>query len=117
MHEISLVRNIFRTLESNFSKEELEKINAINLKVGLLSNVEPMLMQSAFEAVVSSEGKFQGAKLNILVVPILVHCIECNLTSEVKEYKFVCACGKPNNNVVQGTELLIESVHFEEAST
>ncbi len=112
MHEISLVRNIFRTLESHFSTEELEKINTIDLKVGLLSNVEPMLMQSAFEAVVSTEGKFQNAKLNILLVPILVHCNECDKTSEIKEYKFVCACGKPNNNVVQGTELLIERVHF-----
>ncbi|SFE49568.1 hydrogenase maturation nickel metallochaperone HypA/HybF [Thermoflexibacter ruber] len=113
MHEISLVRNIFRTLESNFSFEELEKINAIDLKVGLLSNVEPMLMQSAFEAVVSAEGKFQNTKLNILLVPILVHCTTCDQTSEIKEYNFVCTvCGKPNNNVVQGTELLIERVHF-----
>jgi hydrogenase nickel incorporation protein HypA/HybF len=112
MHEISLVRNIFRTLESNFSEEELAKINSIDLKVGLLSNVEPMLMQSAFEAVVSTEGKFQNATLNIVVVPILVHCAECDKTNEIKEYKFVCACGKPNNNVVQGTELLIERVHF-----
>ena len=113
MHEISLVRNIFRTLESNFSAEELEKINGIDLKVGLLSNVEPMLMQSAFEAVVSTEGKFQNAKLNILLVPIQVHCAACDQTSEIKEYKFVCAtCGKPNNNVVQGTELLIERVYF-----
>jgi len=112
MHEISLVRNIFRTLESHFSPEELEKINTIDLKVGLLSNVEPILMQSAFEAVVNTEGRFQNAKLNILLVPILVHCNECDKTSEIKEYKFVCACGKPNNNVVQGTELLIERVHF-----
>lgn len=112
MHEISLVRNIFRTLESNFSQGELEKISAIDLKVGLLSNVEPMLMQSAFEAVVSTEGKFQTAKLNIKVVPILVHCQECDKTSEIKDYKFVCACGKPNNHIIQGTELLIERVHF-----
>lgn len=113
MHEISLVRNIFRTLESNFSAEELEKISKIDLKVGLLANVEPMLMQSAFEAVVSTEGKFEKAKLNILLVPILVYCKECDKSNEIKDYKFVCTCGKPSNNIVQGTELLIERVHFD----
>jgi hydrogenase nickel incorporation protein HypA/HybF len=113
MHEISLVRTIFRTLEDNFSAEELGKISKIDLKVGLLANVEPMLMQSAFEAVVSTEGKFEKAKLHILLVPILVHCKECDKSNEIKEYKFVCACGKPSNNIVQGTELLIERVHFD----
>lgn len=113
MHEISLVRTIFRTLEDNFSSEELNKMTAIDLKVGLLANVEPLLMQSAFEAVIQSEKKYETVQLNIHLVPILVHCETCDKSNEIKDYKFVCACGKPSNNITQGTELLIEKVHFE----
>lgn len=114
MHEISLVRSIFNTLESEFSKKELDTMTAINLRVGLLSNVEPLLMQNAFDAVTTAEEKYQGVKLEVELVPIEIHCNDCQSSSIVENYKFVCAsCGKPNNNVVKGTELLIHQVHFD----
>ncbi len=114
MHEISLVRSIFNTLESEFSKEELTTITTIDLKVGKLSNVEPVLMQNAFEAVTVAEEKFQTVKLNIEVIPIEIYCADCDSNSFIDNYKFACStCGKPNNNVVKGTELLIHQVHFE----
>lgn len=114
MHEISLVRSIFNTLESEFSKKELDTMTAINLRVGLLSNVEPLLIQNAFDAVTTAEEKYQGVKLQVELVPIEIHCNDCQSSSIVENYKFVCAlCGKPNNNVVKGTELLIHQVHFD----
>jgi len=114
MHEISLVRSIFNTLDTEFSKEELTTITAIDLKVGKLSNVEPILMQNAFEAVTAAEEKFQTVKLNIEVIPIEIYCADCDSNSFIDNYKFACGtCGKPNNNVVKGTELLIHQVHFE----
>ena len=115
MHEISLIRNVFHTLEATFSAEELSRLSAIDLKVGLLSNVQPLLMQNAFEAVTSAEHKFQQVTLNVTLVPIEIYCEPCGLHSGVENYKFVCShCSKPNNNVVKGTELLIHRVHFEE---
>ena len=114
MHEISLVRNIFNTLESEFSQEELDAMTAIDLKVGLLSNVEPLLMQNAFEAVTTAGGKYRDVKLNVELIPIEIHCSGCNTNSIIEKYKFACnTCGKPNNNVVKGTELLIHRVHFD----
>jgi hydrogenase nickel incorporation protein HypA/HybF len=114
MHEISLVRNIFNTLEAEFSSEDLNRMAAIDLKVGLLSNVEPALMQNAFQAVTEAEEKYQSVNLNVEVVPIEIYCAECDTHTEIKNYKFVCSCGKPNNNVVKGTELLIHRVHFDD---
>lgn len=118
MHEISLVRSIFSTLEAEFSSDELTAISAIDLKVGLLSNIQPTLMQNAFEAVTSVEKKFETTKLNIEVVPIEIYCAPCAETSAIQNYKFVCQhCGQPNNNVTQGTELLIHRVHFGSTAT
>ena len=115
MHEISLVRTIFRTLEDNFSPEELGRVVAIELKVGPLANVEPVLLQNAFEAVTEEdEVRFKDVKLRVNLVPILVQCPECGATTEVHNYRFVCACGKPCANVVQGNELLIERVEMRE---
>jgi hydrogenase nickel incorporation protein HypA/HybF len=113
MHEISLVRTIFRTLDDSFSPEELAKVLAVDLKVGPLANVEPTLLKNAFEAVVEEdEVRFKNIILRVNMVPILVQCPDCNQITEVQNYRFVCACGKPCGNVVQGNELLIERVEF-----
>ena len=114
MHEVSLARSIFRTLEEEFPAEKMDRLVGINLKVGLLSNVEPLLMQNAFQALLEAEAK-PPITLNIETVPITVYCTACERTSEIQQYKFVCqGCGQPNNNIIQGTELLIHQVHFHE---
>ena len=113
MHELSLVRTIFRTLDDSFSPEELEKVTAIDLKIGPLANVEPILLQNAFEAVVQEdEPRFKSVVLRTNMVPILIQCPDCEQITEVQNYRFVCVCGKPCGNVVQGNELLIERVEF-----
>lgn len=113
MHEISLVRNIFRTLEEEFP-QDIPRVRAINLTVGLLSNVQPILMQNAFQAVLEDEPRYQKTSLIVTVLPILIHCDDCGKISEVQQYRFICPCGKPSKNVIQGEELLISSVDFDE---
>ena len=113
MHEASLVQNIFDILESKFSAEVLETLECIDLEVGLLSNVEPVLLKSAFEAVKLSINKYHDVKLHMELVDIEVFCEVCNAASGIEQYKFYCLhCGQPNNNITRGMELLIKKVHF-----
>ena len=112
MHEISLVRNVFRSLEDQFSSEELGNIKTIHLKVGLLSNVEPQLLQNAYDAVTATDQPaFKEVPLEVELVPIEVSCPSCGRNSMVKNYHFICGhCQTPTNNIVRGTELLISGV-------
>lgn len=114
MHEISLVRNIFRTLEAEFPAD-IGRVRGIHLTVGLLSNVQPILIQNAFSAVLEDEPRYQKTSLHVAVLPILIYCDECGQTTRVQQYRFVCPCGKPSRNVVQGEELLISKVEFEDS--
>ena len=111
MHEISLVRNIFKTLEDEFPGE-IQNVRGIHLTVGLLSNIQPILMQNAFIAVLEDEPIYNKTTLHVVVLPVLIHCDDCNKTTEVLNYKFACSCGKPSRNIVQGEELLISKVEF-----
>lgn len=111
MHEISLVRNIFSTLEEEFPEQVLN-VRRIYLRVGLLSNVQPILIQNAFEAVLQDESQYKNVSLEVEVLPVLIHCAECDATTEVRHYKFICSCGKPCRNIIQGEELLISKVEF-----
>ncbi len=113
MHEISLVRNIFRTLEEEFP-ERVAQVRGIFLKVGLLSNVQPILMQNAFEAVLLDEPKYCKSSLHVEVLPILIKCDECGDVTEVHDYTFICTCGKPCKNIIQGEEMMISKVEFED---
>jgi len=113
MHEISLVRNIFRTLEEEYPGK-MGSVRGIYLKVGLLSNVQPILMQNAFNAVLEDDPGYAKSTLIVEVLPVLVYCEDCDKTTEVEHYKFACSCGKPSRNIVQGEELLISKVEFEE---
>ena len=114
MHEVSLIRNIFNTLEQEFSKEKMDKITTIHLRLGKLSNAEPVLMQNAFKAVTQSENRFIKVNLEIEIIPVKIFCADCNQYSIIENYSFKCHhCGKPNNNITQGEELLISRVSFE----
>jgi hydrogenase nickel incorporation protein HypA/HybF len=113
MHEASLVQNIFDLLESKFSEEELQTLERIDVQVGLLSNVEPLLLESAFEAVKLAVDKYHQVQLHMETVEVEIYCAECDVTSVIRNYTFVCEhCGTPNNHIVKGMELLISKVHF-----
>ena len=117
MHEVSLVRSIAATLEQEFGADELEQLTDVRLRVGILSNVQPVLMQNAFRAVQEGEGKLLGVKLHVEVLPAIVECEMCGARTEIDNYKFACGtCERPTSNIVQGTELLIHNVAFAEAS-
>ncbi len=114
MHEISLVRNIFRTLQETMPAADLDRVSTIRLKVGKLANVEPILMQNAFEAVVETdEPRYRQTRLEIEVVPIKVSCNHCGEVTLVENYRFVCGqCGQPTNHILSGEELLISGVEL-----
>jgi hydrogenase nickel incorporation protein HypA/HybF len=101
-------------LEDEFGQEALDRLQQIDLKVGLLSNIEPVLMQNAFQAFKEDANRYTDTELKVNVLPILVKCDLCGDVSEVKNYSFKCSNGHVTKNIIQGDELTIERVHFRE---
>ena len=115
MHELSLVQSIFSTLEAELMLEELAKVTAVELKIGKLANVEPILLQNAFQAYQETNPQYAQVELKTEMVEIKVFCDVCQLEREVENYVFICSkCGKPTNKVVAGEELLIQRIYFQE---
>lgn len=113
MHETSIINSVARTLELEFGEERLNKLDRIFLKVGILSNIEPRLLMNAFDAFKQTYPIFGKVKLEIESTPLVVHCSSCDIDSEVHNYKFICqSCGAPSKDVVQGEEMLIHKVEF-----
>jgi hydrogenase nickel incorporation protein HypA/HybF len=115
MHETSIVNSIMRTLEMEFEQEKLNKMKAIHLKVGILSNVEPRLLHNAYSAYHLSNPGYHHVDLQIESTSLKIQCDICNHITDVKKYRFICDnCGKPSKNVIQGEEMLIHKIEFED---
>lgn len=112
MHEMSLMASIFEILKQHLP-EEAQKVTNVTLVVGRLTNAVPDALQMAFEAF-AHETKFEGAQLDIKVVPIKVKCQECALESEIDSPIFLCpACKSPVVEVLSGREMYIDSMEVE----
>jgi hydrogenase nickel incorporation protein HypA/HybF len=113
MHELSLVRSIFSTLEQELTTEALQKVMQVDLKIGLLANVEPILLQNAFSAFQQENRKYEQVKLNTQLIGVMIYCNDCDQESPVSNYIFRCAqCGKPSRDIRSGEELLIHQIHY-----
>lgn len=113
MHETSIVNSIMRTLEQQFETEKLNKMKVIHLKVGILSNIEPRLLYNAYEASHMMNPKYQNVQLKIEMTELKIQCEVCDHITNVQKYRFICDnCQKPSKNVIQGEEMLIHKVEF-----
>ncbi|MFD1615298.1 hydrogenase maturation nickel metallochaperone HypA/HybF [Gelatiniphilus marinus] len=111
MHEIYLIRSTFERIEEEFP-EKFERVSEIHLKVGLLSNVQPILITNAFKAFVMEFPQYYNTKLIVDTLPVIIEC-KCGERTEVEKNRFVCAsCNSPCRNIVQGEELYINEINF-----
>lgn len=115
MHETSIVNSIIRTLEVEFDEEKLNKLSGIFIKVGILSNIQPLLLQSAFQAYGDNDERYHDIQMHVEMTEIKIQCETCNHSTDVKNYRFICEnCGLPSKNLIQGEEMLIHKVEFED---
>ena len=115
MHETSIVNSIMKTLEMEFEEEKLNKMSAIYLKVGKLSNIEPRLLHNAFTAKHYCGTRFHKVKLHIESTEIKIKCEKCHHITQIENYRFLCEkCQQPSKNLIQGEEMLIHKVEFDD---
>ena len=88
---------------------------AIHLKVGVLSNIEPRLLHNAYGAYNYCGSKYHNVALHIESTDIKIQCETCNHITKVENYRFLCEnCARPSKNIIQGEEMLIHKVEFED---
>lgn len=85
------------------------------MKVGHLRQVVPSALAFSFDLV--AEGTpAEGAELALEEVPVLALCRECGEESRLNAFPLLCgSCGSGDLRIVEGEELLVESLEMEEA--
>ncbi len=111
MHEVAIINNLVETLEEEYTSR-MKDIVSVEIEAGLLSNVQPVLIQNAYEALQMDRMELEDIELVVKQLPIIAHCSMCNKDFPVVRHRFVCDCGEPSREIIQGNELRISKVVF-----
>jgi hydrogenase nickel incorporation protein HypA/HybF len=110
MHEISIAESIVHIAEKKAREQGGLLIQTIKLRLGIFTTIAPEALQFAFE--ICRDGTLsQHARLDIEVVPMVLHCVICNASTQpICGVCLICdKCGFPLK-IVSGEELQIEYI-------
>jgi hydrogenase nickel incorporation protein HypA/HybF len=113
VHELSLIASAFEVLEEKAREHGAARVTRVVLSVGIMSGAVPDLLGSAFDAY--KKGTLaEGARLEVVVVPVKVRCPDCGGEAVSEEEGFACAaCGSRRVEIVAGRELRLEKIELE----
>jgi hydrogenase nickel incorporation protein HypA/HybF len=107
MHELAVCQGLIRQVEKIALDEGASAVDIIVLSVGLLSGVEPPLLDRAFD-IARMGSVAENAELEIQTGPIVVECRLCGGSGEARANRLLCpACGYWRVRVTTGEELLL----------
>jgi len=113
MHELSIALSIVEGATEEAQKHDGAKVEAVHLKLGRLSGVVKDALLFSWE--IACQGTtLEGARLEIIEVPIVVHCENCKTDRTLAEINnFSCpVCSAPTPEVLQGRELEVTALEI-----
>jgi hydrogenase nickel incorporation protein HypA/HybF len=117
MHEESLVRSLLHQVEDLAQQHHATEVEDIEVEIGPLSGVEPLLVREAFERL--KDGcKWPSCTLTISVVGLMVFCNQCSGESELFNFQFVCThCGSTSLRILSGDAFRLLNVRMQMENT
>jgi hydrogenase nickel incorporation protein HypA/HybF len=113
MHEYSIVQALLNQCEEHAQRNGAGRILKVVTKIGVLSGVEPDLLQRAFETF--REGTLcEEAELVMNMQSIVIRCPDCGIESSVEDMALACPkCGSLDTSVIDGEDMYLMSLEME----
>ncbi|WP_421869309.1 hydrogenase maturation nickel metallochaperone HypA [Motiliproteus sp.] len=110
MHEMSLAEGMIQLIEEQARSQQFERVTAVHLEIGRLSNVEVEAMRFCFDAVIRGT-LAEGAGLTITETPGIGWCMDCSQSVEHQALYDPCPlCGGYKIQVTGGNQMLIKEL-------
>jgi hydrogenase nickel incorporation protein HypA/HybF len=107
MHEYSIVMSLMEQCVALAQLHKATRIEQVELKIGVLSGVEPTLLSTAFETF-KLDSVCHEARLIINVQPLVLQCNQCEQQSQVDERTIVCPiCQSNKTTVIDGEDMML----------
>lgn len=113
MHEYSIVQSLLNQCEDNARANSAKKVTRVVVKVGVMSGVEPDLLQTAFETF--KEGTMcESCEYIQTIQPISIRCHKCGRESLLDKNEYSCPkCNSIELDVIDGEELMLMQLELE----
>lgn len=113
MHEMSIAEGIVDIALQTLAANKGQVIHAIQLRLGVMSGVEPDALQFCFAAV-TKDTAAANATLQIEMVPLRGRCLDCDYEFSVADYVFKCPrCKSVAIQTITGRELQVASIDMD----
>lgn len=110
MHELGVVFEVVKKVESIAIANGVTQIDTIVLQIGELSSMIPKYIESCFPAAVDGT-MMQDTKLKIEILPGNALCKSCNKVFNVIQHKGKCPmCGSDTIELISGKEFMIKEI-------
>ncbi len=113
MHEYSIVDSLLQLAEEHAKKHNAKFVTKLEVKIGVLSGVEPDLLKTAFDTF--KEGTMcENAEFIMKIQPVVVECNECGKKSELKKDEYLCPyCNSPKLKILDGEDMYLMNLELE----
>ncbi len=113
MHEYSIVQALLQQCEEHAAANSAEKITRVEVKIGVLSGVEPHLLEVAFntfkEKTICEEADFV-----MQIQPVVIFCEECGEESVLSEHDYSCPkCESGLVRITDGEDMFLMRLEME----
>ena len=113
MHEYSIVQSLLESCEEHALQNDAKEVTKVIVKIGVLSGVEPDLLQTAFDTF-KEQTVCHNAQFIINHQKIVIECFDCNTTSTLEKHEFSCpSCQSVNIKVIDGEDMFLMSLEME----
>ncbi len=108
MHEYSIVQALIEQCENQAQQHNATEISKVVIKIGILSGVEPYLLEVAFATFKESSSVCQAAELEMNIQAVEVLCQSCGQASTLIEHNYICPkCQSVAISITDGEEMFL----------
>ncbi len=110
MHELGVIIEVVKTVETFVRDNNLTNVQSLTLQVGELSSMVPKYIEELYPIAVENT-ILKNAELVIEILPGLGQCNDCKYHFNLVKHNNICpTCNSKNWSVLTGTEFLIKEV-------
>ena len=113
MHEYSIVTALIEQCENLAKQHQATAISRVEVKIGILSGVEPALLSQAFETF-KLEGICANATFNMHIQPLLLVCNQCGQQSDQSSRTIICQhCQSNDTRIIDGEDMMLMQLEMD----
>ena len=113
MHEYSIVQSLIESCDEQAKSNNAIKVTKVVVKIGVMSGVEPYLLQEAFE-LFKEDTICDGCEFVMNIQKVKIECLTCKEVNELEKNEYCCpTCRGVDIKIIDGEDMFLMQLELE----